>query len=376
MKSNNRKNNKRKFIPIALITISLVFIGCSLTDKKDPSQQTKASSPDYAVLQKFQRGSEHMDNGEYKKAAQIFESIVVENPTSQVDLLALYNVGSAHESLRHCKKAAKYFRKTAKASRGTFFKIEAQALLRLSYAYECLRRDDKVVISLIDIRRKTNYLPRQIGLAEVPARLGAAYARLGNQKLAEQFFREAEKGIHSLRDDNKDPYGQKELLAQTLFLMGKIDKNTFSFKKPRRYISLLNHQQVYLLKSVELDNKKWSKRAVRHLIELYDHLWKTANKPLQSRISKTNAKKFLARQMRVAQGALNNLQELKKQRFPKSRETRLVSGLFTILGQHERNFTSYLDWHGSKRIEPRKPDEGDQIILKKKKRLRNKKDSN
>ena len=317
------------------MVLSLVFVGCSFTPKKTPG----AKSIDHVDLQKFQRGSEYIDKKEYKKAIEVFESLLVENPASQMDLLVLYNMGMAYNELGNCEKAVDYFGQTAQASEGQFFEIEAQAVLRLGYSYECLKRDDKVVISFMKARRKKKYLPKEVGLAEIPARLGAAYVRLGNRELASQFFGESEKGTRSLRNDKKDLYRQKKLLARTFFFMGRV--NIFSLVSMKDLDSL-RYQQLYLLKAAEMDNKMWSEKAVRHLVGIYDHLWEMVNQEARLPSSQAEVRKLRDQQVRLASGALRNIQRLKKQRFPDKNETRLVSGLFAILGQHEKKFTSFL----------------------------------
>ncbi len=348
---------------VGLIAVTYFCLGCSYMGKyigtnlgKNIGKENgsphggkvnhQAFLPGEAALQKFQKGLKHMDKEEYKKAVKAFRSLLAKHPDSQLELLALYNVGSAYEGLAKCKTAARYFKKAVQVSRRKeLSKIEVQSLLRLSYAYECLRKDERVVTSLMGALQKVEFFPKEVGKAEIPARLGAAYLRLGNKKMARHFFSKAEEGLRSLRNKKTDPYKQKELFAKTLFLMGKVNQRALFFQGRRpskRSVGALDHQQLYLLRAVEFDSKIWSNRALHHLIEVYDGLWEEANKKPSENLSQQQIRKHLIVQTKMVQRVLSCLQNLKKGRIWEIGKSPWVTNLFTILGQHERKFVAYL----------------------------------
>ena len=308
------------------MVLGLISISCSSSVPRNLLQ------PVTQDLQAFQQGLEYMDKGAYKQAAKAFEALQVANPHSQVDILTLYNAGSAYEGLKNCKKAIEYFKKTVHhAATNKMSQIEAQALLRLSHAYECLGRDDKVIATLETLRGKKQLkFPREVIAAEIPARIGGAYTRLGDKGLGDEFFKEAERGLQLLRDEKKDVYQQRDLLAKALFLMGQIHINQL----PVKYLRSLNRQQVYLLKSVELESQKWSTVSMVQLINIYDHLWNSIK-----------SKKWPAYRLTIAKMGLYHIKELRNQKFQTNRKSKKISKLFIILKQHEENFTYYLDQH-------------------------------
>lgn len=136
----------------------------------------------------FERANTFLDAEDYKSAVKYFKKLLGQYPSSNFELLALYNLGTAYEALNLCGSAVNRYRRILRTSSGKFPRLEAKAMFRLSYAYECLGRDDKVVASLLDLRKRASQLEEAEAVAELPARLAAAYSRLGNDVSAKKFL--------------------------------------------------------------------------------------------------------------------------------------------------------------------------------------------
>ena len=236
-----------------------LMTGCSLLGGAEPDSQkplnpnpaTVGSTLDPKLIEKFNEGVEALDNEEYKVAQGLFESLLQENPTSRFELVIQYNLAASYEGQGLCKKAGRRYRKVARSSLGKFKRLEAQSLYRLSFAYTCIGADEKAIVSLLDARRRKRHLQEEVAIAEIPARLASAYAQLGNRKKAKAFYSEARNGIQYLRSRYKEKQTLNDILAKTLFLMGRISpiENRVQMDS-LEYLQGLEYLQAYLLEVI------------------------------------------------------------------------------------------------------------------------------
>lgn len=330
-------------VRIALLT--LLIIGCQ---GLNPPHQS-IPPEDEVTLQKFEKASQYLKEKNYTQASQLFESLIEGGLLSpQTSLFALYNAGSAYEGLKKCLKASRYFKKVVhlptnkihQISPDKITTIKAQAQLRLSYTYECLGKDKEVIKALTKLRKEgAEWLPKEVGLSEIPSRIGGAYIRRGQTQKANQFFKIAEDGLLRLRDNKQDIYRQNELLAKTLFLMGNTQIDHLSLANADRRLLSLRYQQVYLLRSADIGSKEWSKESINQLLQIYDYLWEVITLRVPHN---TNKSDVLRQKIRLARTTLNNLLDIRSQRIQDNQESKEVSQLFKLLEEHEKNFSYFL----------------------------------
>lgn len=254
---------------IFAIALSLFIGGCA-SKRVDP----KVDARRLATRETFERGVQELDKENYAAAAKIFDGLIVENPATEFDLIAIYNSGSAQEGLGNCERAADRYRQLVRSSAGKFQRIEAMALFRASLMYECLGQDVKAVTSLLDVRKRRAHLPPETIEAEIPARLSAAYSRLGNRKRALYYLTLASRGLKKIVAQE---HGAKQLnlLGQTLYLMGKLNEGQRRAEGDGLiYLQGISFQQPYLLQAAELDHEKWTELAAADLEQAYQNIWK------------------------------------------------------------------------------------------------------
>ena len=343
----------KKFKTLVVVVanlLAIVLMGCAAKKTKPtPLAEGEAyESPiPSADQQTFERGMGHLEKEEFELALEEFDRIISSNPTSEFHLVTLFNRGAALEGMGKCAEATKVYRQTLRRSHKRYRRIEAQSLFRLAYTYECLGDIPKQIASLRDAMRRRKFLSQEISAAELPARLAAAYARTGNLKTAEKYFAEAQKGLMQVHADLGDPLQRKELLARTLYFMGRVQPDPDRVSKlSEAYIGSLKYLQAYLLKSTEMASREWSPRAAENLVEAYKVIWLALERPPQlnadpkdKAVEETALRRW---QAKLAQGAVNNIQSLRTLRFPDPKESVGVQDIFREMDKQERKLQAYL----------------------------------
>lgn len=293
----------------------------------------------------FEKGLKYLDQEKYPEAIKVFKKILVQSPALEFDFVILYNLGAGYEGLKNCGAAADSYRQVARGSSGKFQRLEALALLRLSYTYECLGQDNKALVALLDVRRRSAALPEDTAKAEVPARLAAAYARSGNRPEAEKYFRLALDGIKALQVKYKESVQMADRLAETLYFMGRSSVSEDEFKKnPVPQIRGLQLMQLYLLQAAELGSSKWSGRATDEILGTYEKLWLLSQTLGTPESGDAQAEKQKSSELRadVLKETLRSVRVLKAQRLPNRSESSEMKRLFNGAVERERQLISVL----------------------------------
>jgi tetratricopeptide (TPR) repeat protein len=309
---------KKSFALLLVLTLS-----ACVTEKKKAIENKDADKQPV-----FDQGMKALEGENYSEAARIFDKLLVQKPGLEMDVVTLYNSGAAYEGLGDCQKASDRYRQAVRSSAGKFKRIEGEALFRLSLQYECLGQDAKTVSSLLDAKKRAKDLPFETINAEVPARMAAAYARLGNRAKAVEYFTQASRGLKGLVSRGATSTAQKETIARTLFLMGQLSPNQRRAEaQPMGYLQSLSMQQPFLLQAMEMNHTHWSAKAESDLKLAYDNIWKFQIKdPHQQR-------EFFTR-------SLQTVSELRKIRLP-SNDPR-IEGMFASLDQTETQLQTAL----------------------------------
>jgi tetratricopeptide (TPR) repeat protein len=301
-----------------LFTILLAFTACAVAPR----------APDYGAKQpEYDKGLRALAAEDYAEAARVFDKLLVQKPGLELDLVTLFNSGSAYEGLGECQKASDRYRQVVRSSAGKFKSIEAQALFRLSLMYECLGEDAKTITALLDAKKRARDLPVETSDAEIPARIAAAYARLGNRDLALQYFEKASRGLKSALSQAPTER-QTEMAARTLFLMGHLSLSQQKAEgDANSYLQSIIMQQPHLLRAIELNHDRWSAKAETDLKLAYDNIWKF-------RLEDEN------KQREFYTHALQTINELRKIHLPGGNAR--VEGIFAALDSHETKLQAEL----------------------------------
>jgi len=254
-----------------LFGLMMTFLtACSSTASKPQMTTLRQDSPQQ---QQFDQGVKAIDAERYADAADIFDRLVVEKPGTEMELVAVFNSGVSYEGLGNCKKASDRYRRVVRASAGKFRRIESQALFHLSMMYECMGQDAKTITALLDAQKRGKELSFEVSDAEIPARLAAAYSRLGNRQKAIEYFNRASQGLKMIVSKGTGRV-RTELVGQTLYQMGKLSPSQHQAEvDPTTYLQSISMQQPYLLQAIEMHKDPWSSKAEADLKVAYENIW-------------------------------------------------------------------------------------------------------
>lgn len=260
-----------KRLTVVLITVTLA--ACASKAKLQAEADARVQAEE-VKRPRFEQGLKALDTNRFQDAAKIFDGLLVAKPGTELDLVTLYNSGAAYEGMGDCARAAQRFREVVRSSAGKFKRVEAQAFYHLSFMYECLGQDNKSIAALLDARKRSAELSFAVANAEIPARLAAGYARIGNRAKALEYFALADKGLKKIVAV-EEGHRQHQILAQSLFYMGQLNPAQRRAEgNPIAFLQGLSLQQPYLLQSVEMNSQPWSQRAAEDLETAYDNIFK------------------------------------------------------------------------------------------------------
>ncbi len=298
---------------IYLCAVLILSLGCASSKKRE---STATPAPDSRVMVEFEKGLKYLEEEKYEMAARTLDQLLVDKPASEFDLVVSFNAAAAREGMKDCKGAAERYRRIFNVAKTKFEPIANQALYRLSYAYECLGADAKVISSLLDLRKKTNGIAEDISLAEIPARLAAAYARVENRDLSLQYYDLANQGLNQLRVNFRSRAKYDDVMARTLFYMGRLTLPDERAKvKPKAYLENVRALQPYLVQAVIMDVPTWSQKSYQQLSNAYARLWDYVEQVKSSEtkdvllkeVEDRNARLAIAREAMISLGTLRKM---------------------------------------------------------------------
>mgnify|MGYP003393552971 CR=1 FL=1 len=263
-----------------MCALATVVSGCSLfhkaADKILPPVKTvhfaDDITPEKLQEKQFESGLALMRQGNYREAVAAFAQLNRDYPASKFSPEAEYQSARCQEHLHDFPLAITGYRAVVTHSTASE-KLKAMALYRLSFCYEALGDEVRVLAALEDAIKRKDLLAGEVATAEVPARLAAVYARLGNRESALTYFALAEKGLEQIRRKARAEGSSPEWLAKTLFYMGQMTVSALSTVSFTNQIQSLSQAQLYLLQSAEANHPVWSERAADQLIQIYSELW-------------------------------------------------------------------------------------------------------
>ncbi len=254
---------------LILVIVALSLASCAQFSRKDSENQQGQQAQEKADFEVAQNALQH---GRYPQAHQLFLEFM--NSYKQSKYLQAARLGQAQalEGLEKWSEAAAIARDVYLQTLNYQPEIAAKALYRLSFSYDALGEDHRSIAALVDAKRLGKHLPPEIALAEIPARLAAAYGREGQDRVALKYLNEAEQGIAQVGKTQKNNLSA-DWLARTYYQMGSVSMNQLSAETFSKFIRGQNLVQLYLIKSMAQNSSVWSQASLEKLRDNYRDLY-------------------------------------------------------------------------------------------------------
>lgn len=283
-----------------------------------------------------------IENGKYAEARANLELFLSQNPVSLYSQVALFNIGYTLELERSFKEAGDKYREVALNTVKSAPRLQAYALYRLSYCLEALGDDAQVVAVLTDVNERKQLLAPEVANAELPARLAAAYSRVGNTELAQKLYSEAASSLTKYRRQ-QDKSNRPAWLAKTLYHMGRSNLREANWENFEVVVRPLAQAQDFLLEAAELDDPQWSNKASQDLANVYNGLWNVIRNPPDTKDEDEVLKQRAAqqRQWEMTFQLVDLLDDLKRHRLAELNST-YVQNLFIEVDKLQKQIKKLL----------------------------------
>ncbi|MCE3010577.1 MAG: hypothetical protein LW875_08190 [Proteobacteria bacterium] len=329
----------------SLFFITIFVTSCSYFQKNEGVSGLPVDPAVRAAQeQQIVAAEDTLERQDFKIAAELFTKFEDQNPHSIFIQQARLGLARSFHGLGEYAAANEIYRNVQLAARQTEPSVAAQALYYHSFTAAALGDDVRTLALLIDAYSMKTSLPEEIGLAELPARLAAAYFALGERSKARAFFAEAESGVAFLRAKRiQEP--NRDWLARIYLMMGQFNTTQLGAESLSAHIDSLGFIQIFLLRAVEAQGVPWSEKALEHFKESYRDLTQLIeNLPTNQTMDQGAAQRELVdRKSKTYEKLLVILNELDNYRSPEIDEkNQQVNALFAFASEVRRLSEEYL----------------------------------
>ncbi len=322
-----------------------VFVGCEHLDFRgeegvpiDPrvraEQEIEISKAEEALLKR-----------NYDQANSLFIEFEKHFPNSVFYQRAQLGRAESLEQQENWIEAVELYRQVVVATTDRQNELTAKALYRLSFCYENLGDEARVLASLVDAQRLKEFLMPEQGLAEIPSRLAASYSRMGRTKEAQLNFRLAEAGVTEvkrLRGTNVTP----EWTAEIYHRMGAFSTHQLSHENLQTSLDTLKTVQIFSLRSIEAEGAHWSELSNKGLMSNYRDIWNTIQQYPYNRAMESGAarREQIERQAHFAGQLLAMMNDLNLYRQPEHKDAKgQIGQLFKFVKKLELQGRDFLN---------------------------------
>lgn len=207
----------------------------------------------------------------YQQVSDSVEDFFNKNPQVYHWYAMMFYQGVAKEGLEDWSGALSVYQQIVDRSFDREMEFVALAFYRRAYCFEVLLENEKALASLTDAAQLQAYLPLEVSLAEIPARIASLHARFQQMALSDFYTRKAERGIQKLKILRRN--SNNEWIGKSLVKMGSLSLTQIDEQSFRQNIITLRRNQRYLIQAIELNHPVWSPEAQRMLLSHYTNLW-------------------------------------------------------------------------------------------------------
>ncbi len=327
------------------VVLSVAIVSCGTVRKatqyfQDPTPKAAVNAPPA-----YKQALTHLEQEKFAEAFSGFEGFLDRNPASPYTQVAVFNSARTLEGLNRWDEAVERYRSVMKNTDRAPY-LQALAIYRISFCHEALGNDSQTVAALVDAQRRSIDLPEEVAVAELPARLAAAYARVGAIDEAIRFYNRAESGVSRLRSRGASGGSIPEWLPRTLYFMGRMSLRQITWESFEVTLRPVGKAQLYLLQAAELEASSWSEKATKELIKVYESIWAVLQDipAADSEEGILKRREAQRRRLEIASLTLNSLRDLRSARSPTTKdESQHVKVIFTFVDRLEENIEQLIE---------------------------------
>lgn len=257
---------------LAILILAGFVSACSLMSRR--TQETTLPAPD---TRDFQRLEQQMKAQSFEAALGTAKDFKDNYPYSLKLQKVRFLEATALEELGRWSEAADTYKAISVISSKNQPEIAAMSIYRLSFVYESLGDNQRVIASLFEAAKYHQYLPIEVIQAEIPSRLAMIYAKENSAKEATKWLGEADKGLKRTLENRTEPL-TNDWLAELYYNMGSISTEQMSADNIQTIIQGQAAVQKYLIRSLQYRDATWSAKALKKLKNTYLDLWQAIEK--------------------------------------------------------------------------------------------------
>lgn len=263
-----------------LIMGSLFFLmlSCSSAPKspfQEPSKSDAVQGNEHRLA--VEAGERSLAAGKWKEAETQFADFVRRHPISTYSARAYYGQARSLEGQGRYPEAINLYRQVGEQARTTAPDVAAMAYLRLSFCYEALGDENRLVAALTDAETLGESLPEDIRTIQLPARRAASLLRRGQGAEARQILKKVEKALPDVNVHS--PMELRQRHADLLLTMGTQQFQGLNAENYLPTLETFEALQLFLWKAMLLKSPPASDQALAQLTEGYSALSKLAFQP-------------------------------------------------------------------------------------------------
>jgi len=256
----------------------VVFLGACQATKSVFERTVKV---DEKILQEQKAAIEvaetSLEAQNWAVAEEQFSVFMRKYPVSSYSAQAYFGKARSLEGLGQYQAAVQVYRTLGEQARKTSPEQAAMAYVRMSYCYEALGDETRLMAALADADSFAEALPEEVRQLEIPTRRAASMMRRGLADEARKILKQVEKNLPDVSERSSLELRSKH--ARILTALGAQDLRAIT---PENYIATLETVQAlqpFLWKAVTLKATPWSDQAAEKLRLTYFTLANLAFNP-------------------------------------------------------------------------------------------------
>lgn len=258
--------NKKYFLFIAALTISLLN-ACSFLQKKDGSL-----GPTLEEKNLYTSANDAFEKQNYDEAEEKYSSLLLKYPNTYYKQASQLGLANVLKDRGQCNKAIPIYDRIAELARENTKELYGRTIYNRGLCYYELKFEDKYLASLLEAQAVLNKILPELSQVEIPAKLAAFYAAIGDEKISNSYVKQVERGLDYIQAQ-PDFKMNKEWLAKIYFNVGNIPTQELNIDNFDRHLESFSVLIKYLFRSIDLEVSPWSTKSKNVILHYLNNYW-------------------------------------------------------------------------------------------------------